>query len=267
MKRRSADWAIYLILALATVVFLGEILAPQTFLPAHLLWLRGACLGKLLLLVTGGVVALRVANHFGAENPIRPAWLHLGLGLLATALGQLALAFYQFSPVGEAPFPSVGDYFFFLSYPLFAASLLSFIQAYDSAGYALGTSRERWRLAAILGAVAVVIAAIVLRPILVAPAEPLARFLNVAYPLLDLVLLVPTILLLKASLPLRGGEVWKAWAALMAGFLFMSTGDVLFAYFQALNVHAVDPLVHVMYLSSYGALTLGVLRQRRLLVM
>ncbi len=263
--RQVADVAIYLILVVAAIAFLGEIVAPAVFLPAHLVFLRGACLGKLAFLIAGGIVALHVASRFGADNPIRPAWQYLGLGLVATALGQLVLAYYQFSPTGEAPFPTLGDVFFCLGYPLFVASLISFLRAYESAGYHLGATRDRQRLTVILSAVAVVIALIVLRPIVVAPAEPLARFLYIAYPLLDLVLLIPTVLLLKASLPLRGGEVWKAWAALLSGFLFMSAGDVLFAYFQALGVHAVDPLVHVTFLLSYGCLALGVLRQRRML--
>jgi hypothetical protein len=175
------------------------------------------------------------------------------------------LACYQLSPAAKTPFPSAADAFFLLGYPFFVTALVFFGRAYEAAGYALGSRASRWTAGLIVSAVGLAVAAIVLHPILIKPAPPVEMFLNVAYPVLDLVVLVPTVLLFQASLPLRGGGVWKAWAALLAGFFFMSAGDVLFAYFQALGVTHVDPLVHVTFLLSYGFLALGVVRQSRLL--
>jgi hypothetical protein len=282
-RNARVDVGVFSVMAVAAVVFAAS--GPLSLL-SEVTLLRAACVVKLVFLATGAVVALRVTKHFGADNPVRPAWLHLGLGLAATTFGQLGLACYQFSPAAEAPFPSLADYFFFLGDPFFILALTSFAHAYEAAGYALGTRAERWRLAAIVAGAAAVVGIIVLRPVVLAPPPmpemPLnvslpklelilaARaaqtvFLNIAYPVLDLILLVVTVLLLKASLPLRGGEVFKAWAALLAGFAFMSVGDVLFAYFSALKITAVDPFVHVTYVLSYGFLALGVLRQQRLL--
>lgn len=284
MKRGKLVETVFVgVMALATILFLGRMFMPGLSLfavppeaglesvaaPAgplsDLVLLRGAAVIKFLFLALGAFLALRLAVHFGGENPIRPAWLHLGLGLAATTLGQVCLACYQFSPSGNAPFPSVADYFFFLSYPFFILALFSFMQAYDAAGYPLGSRAQRLRLELGLAGAALVAAVVVLWPVVHAPAAAQERFLNIAYPVLDLTLLVPTILLLKASLPLRGGEVWKSWAALLAGFLFMSVGDVLFAYFSALGITKVDPLVHVTFILSYGCLALGVVRQQTLL--
>jgi hypothetical protein len=270
MKPRSGtDWLLIAPMLAATGFFVARTLWPEVWSSwgiSDVVSLRTAGVLKFLFLLAGGVVALRNAARLGGGNPMRPGWLHLGMGMLATAIGQAALARYQFSPAEAAPFPSVADFFFFLSYPLFIAALVNFLKGYAEAGYSLGSARQRAALSVLAGVVGLAVVLLVLRPVMLKPGvEPLARFLNTAYPALDLVLLLPAGLLLRASLPLRGGEVWKAWLALLTGFVFMGIGDILFAYFDALNVRAVDPLIHPAYLISYGSLALGAVRQSRLL--
>jgi hypothetical protein len=269
VKRKApVDLALSGVMALAAAIFVLRLLDRDLSLFRTLddtFLLRSASVLKLAFLLLGTWLAIRNAARFGADNPIRPAWLLLGLGLAATLLGQAVLACYQLSPAAKTPFPSAADGFFLLGYPFLVAALVFFGRAYERAGYDLGSSASRWMAGLLVSAVGLVVAAVVLRPILTRPAPPVEMFLNVAYPVLDLVLLVPTVLLFRASLPLRGGGVWKAWAALLVGFFFMSVGDVLFAYFQALGATVIDPLVHVTYLLSYGFLALGVTRQSRLL--
>jgi hypothetical protein len=87
----------------------------------------------------------------------------------------------------------------------------------------------------------------------------------VAYPVLDLVLLIPTALLTRITVALRGGAAWKIWTGLLGGFVFLCLGDVLFAYLSALGRAGLDPLIHAMYILSYALLARGVLYQRELL--
>jgi hypothetical protein len=104
-----------------------------------------------------------------------------------------------------------------------------------------------------------------LRPILAADAPTLEKTLNVLYPVLDLVLLVPTVILLRLTLRFGRGPVGRIWMMLLAGFLFLCVGDVLFSYLQALGQTALDPLVDAMYILSYGSLAGGALRQLQVL--
>ena len=78
-------------------------------------------------------------------------------------------------------------------------------------------------------------------------------------------MLVPVFILLRIAIRFRGGEVWKVWAGLLAGFLLMCVGDILFAYFTAMGREGLDPLIHVMYILSYAALARGALGQYQLL--
>jgi hypothetical protein len=47
--------------------------------------------------------------------------------------------------------------------------------------------------------------------------------------------------------------------------VFLCVGDVLFAYVGVLGKHGVDPLIHAMYVLSYGLIARGVLYQHELL--
>ena len=267
-RRPWTDWTLLAPMTVVGLFFVGRVLWPQAGLfgaIGEVASLRIAGVVKLAFLVTGGLIAIRNAARLGRGNLARPGWVLLGAGLLASAAGQAVLCGYQLSPRGAAPFPSPADVFFMLGYPLFIAALVGFLKAYAAAGYPLGSFGQRLLLGGLVSIVGLALAIVVLHPVVLKPGvPPLARFLNIAYPVMDVVLLVPVVLLLRATLPLRGGEVWKVWAALLAGFGCMWAGDVLFACFDALNIQSVDPLTHAMYVLSYGSLALGVVRQQRL---
>ena len=96
-------------------------------------------------------------------------------------------------------------------------------------------------------------------------AELLDRILNVAYPVLDLVLLLPLALLLRIALRLGVSRVGAVWAVLLVGFVFLCLGDMFFAYFSTLGEQHLDAWVHGTYLLSYGLIAGGAHRQLELL--
>jgi len=222
-------------------------------------------LSKLLFLILAAFGAARSAASFESGNPMRSAWLILAVGLAGFAAGEGALVVYQAVLHLESPFPSVADLFFVPSYPLLLAGLVRAIRAYGESGYPIGSPRER----ALTGGATAVLAALVayptLRPIVAAPAPALEMFLNVAYPVLDLALLVPVVILLRIAVRFRGGEVWKVWAGLLVGFLLSCAADVLFAYFTSSGHESLDPLSDVLFILSYAALARGALGQYQLL--
>jgi len=255
--------------SLAAALFAGEVLFPETIayravLTPHVLQVVGA-LSKLASLLLAAVFAWTSARAFEPGNPVRPAWRLLAAGLLAFFLGQLTFAPYQLVLNQDPPFPSVADVFFMLAYPLFVVALFAFIRGYQEAGYPAGTPASRWGLAAAVAVAGAAAGYFVLRPVIAAPAPRLALILNVAYPVLDLVLLIPTALLTRITIALRGGAAWKIWAGVLGGFVFLCLGDVLFAYLSALGREGLDPLIHAMYILSYAMLARGIFYQRELL--
>jgi hypothetical protein len=221
--------------------------------------------GKLLFLVVATAVAARNVGKFEPGTPTRTAWRLLSLGFGALMTGQALIAVYQFALGVEVPFPSLVDIFFLLSYPLIIAALLKFLRAYTASGFPIGPASERVWLAAAVTVLCAVIGYPILKPVVTTPAPPMETLLNVIYPVMDFFLLVPTALLIRISLRFRGGAVWKVWATLLGGLVFLCAADALFAWFSQLHRTDLVDLVDLTYLLSYGLFALGVLYQRQLL--
>jgi hypothetical protein len=166
---------------------------------------------------------------------------------------------------GETPFPSVGDLYYVLAYPFLISSFLVFLRAYRESGFPTGSWIERLGIATVVGVVGGTVAIQLLRPVASGGGELLERILNVAYPLLDVVLLIPLALLLRMALRLRGSHVGAVWALLLAGFVCLVCGDIAFAYLTQLDLAQVDPFVHATFILAYGLVAAGAHRQQLLL--
>jgi hypothetical protein len=201
---------------------------------------------------------------FERESPIRTAWIVLTLGLGGNLLGQLALAPYQLLLGRPTPFPSVADVFFVLAYPFLTVALVAFISAYHEAGFPLGSVADRWLTATLVIGACLLVGSVVLTPIAQAEAPLVEKSLNLAYPVLDFVLLVPTVLLLRITLRLRGGQVGKVWLMFSLGFALLSLADILFAYLSGLGAAHLDPIVDALYIAAYGFLARGAVCQHHL---
>ena len=245
-----------LLAVLAAVILLGA--SPGIVLAV-------GTLGKFLYLLVAAVVSTGVVKKFEPGTPSRTAWQLLSGGLIALCLGQTCFVYYQFVQGIEIPFPSFADIFFMVAYPLLIAALVMFLRAYTASGFPIGPASERVWLAAAVTVVCLAIGYPILMPLVRNPGEPLETLLNLLYPVLDFLLFVPAVLLIRISLRFRGGAVWKVWATLLAGFVFLCAADTLFAYFDQLGRADLVNMVDATYLLAYGMFGLGVLYQRELL--
>ncbi len=265
-ERRFAVAAWALLTAVTTVyvawgVFPDSALYRDVLTPHVLLAI--AALLKIGYLLAGALLAFACRDHLEEGNPARPAWALLSAGLFATLAGQLSLAPFQLA-AGETPFPSVADLFYLLSYPFLIAAFLAFLRAHHESGFSTSSLAERLSTVAAVAVGGGVIVVRMLRPVAASGGEILDRMLNVAYPVLDLVLLIPLALLLRMALRMRGSRVGGVWGLLLVGFVFLAIGDISFAYFL-LGELQLDPYVHATFLLCYALVAGGAYRQLRLL--
>jgi hypothetical protein len=260
---RAIDRVLWPSLGAATLLFVAWGMVPRSAVfttvlsPGRLIAV--ASLVKLALLALGAAWSWRSRRFLDADNPVRPAWTLLAAGLACNVLGQAVLARYQLTGQ-ESPFPSAGDIFYVLAYPLVGTALVWFLRAYNEAGYPMGSRGERATLLVGTVVVCASLAFVVLRPVVLSDLPPAQKALSAAYPLLDLALLVPLAILLRMTSRFRGGSVGTAWMIVLSGFVFMCAGDVLFAYFTALGKTGLDPFVHAAYILSYGLIAAGMRR-------
>jgi hypothetical protein len=221
-------------------------------------------LSRLLFLLVGFLLARRTAAVFEKDNPVEPAWGLLAWGLLCYFLGQSVLGIYQLVLLVDPPYPSLGDFFFLLAMLLWLVSLVTFVRAYTQAGFMAGSAK---RVAVVISVAVLVLVALglaVLKPLLEAPAPLAEKALNVIYPVFDLLLLIPVLVLLQMALKLRG-KLSSVWMALLVGFNCLAMADILFAFFTTMDMAALDPLLDVLFTYSYIFIAWGVSLQYSLL--
>lgn len=271
MTVRTLRRSLGALLGVLALILLGRALAPAAVIYQDTLGPRTilaiGTFGKLLFLVVATVATGLNRGSFEPGTPTRTAWQWLFPGFGALMAGQAIIAFYQFGlGLDEAPFPSIADVFFVLSYPLMIAALVLFLRAYLQSGFPVGSRPERIGMAVGILLLCAAIGYPILKPLVSSEAVFLERLLNLLYPVMDGLLLIPTALLIRISVRFRGGAVWKIWATLLAGCVFLCIADVLFAWFSQLGRTDLVDLVDLTYLLSYGLFAQGVLYQRQLLV-
>lgn len=260
--------------SLAAMVLMGAIFLPKLVTPESALYrdlltaetiLFVSAPIKLLFLLIAAIYASRSAASFESVNPVRSAWLLMAVGLWAYVVAQSVLAFYQLVLEKTAPFPSAADLFFLPATVLLAVSLFLFLKVYKSVGFEVAEAFEVGVVLFFALSLLAVFFLVVGRPVLASEAPFAERALNIAYPVLDCILLIPAILLLKMALSMRGGSLWKVWMALLLGFVFLAAGDILFAFFTTLGKSALDPLLDLAFAWAYILIASALVTQHGIL--
>jgi diguanylate cyclase (GGDEF)-like protein len=163
------------------------------------------------------------ARRCGDRPRLRWAWRLLALASLSYLAGDVVQTIYELT--GSKPYPSVGDGFYLLFYPLMLWGLLLFATGRR-------TVAERLRLALDLAVVAIggaaVVIYVVLGPtVLERGPDALQTAFSVAYPVGDMVLLVGL-----ASVLLRRtiASSIRALQFMAAGLLFFVAADLVYGY-------------------------------------
>jgi hypothetical protein len=206
---------------------------------------------KLACQLIGCIYAARCAARYDEGSPVRSAWQLVSAWLGCFFVAQGVLSVYEVILRATPPLPSVGDAFFFIGYACVIAALGRFILAYRASGFPVGRLRDHMLVALLACAAFAILAFRRLMPIALAPTPFLERVVNVGYPLLDLVLFIPTLVLLRITVRFHGGRVWTVWAALLSCIVFTAGADILFADVSAENLKAVGPLVDLLLILSY----------------
>ena len=210
-----------------------------------------ASFAKLAAQLLGCIFAARAARRHEAGGVVRTAWTWMSAWLGCWFAGQLVLAAYERILHVVPPLPSLGDGLFIAGYVFVIAALFRFASAYRASGFAVGGARDHALVALAACAVFAALAYVILLPIALAPTPLGARLINVGYPLLDLGIFIPALVLLRITIRFRGGHVWRVWGALLVGIVFAAGGDLMFADVSQVNVAAIAPLADLFFILGY----------------
>jgi hypothetical protein len=269
MKRISLRSVAIGFIAIACAIYLPKVLWPEApfyldVLSPKRLQLLGF-VAKIACLAAAAAFSLRSATQFAKRDAARGPWMLLGSSFALWTLGHVLLMVYAFVLDRRPPLPSIADLPFLLGYvPLFVG-LVRFISVYRGSGLPVGSARQHLRIAAGAALVLAVLSYVLLAPIVRSALRWPEIFVNLAYPVMDVVALVPTIVMIRIVIAFRPGSVWAVWAALLLGFVFLAMADAGTAYLWPSEAAATDPRLHLTYLLGYFSIACGARLQYELL--
>ncbi len=268
-SRSKVDWALFLYAPIIALVFLPKMVWADTWLYQRLLTqsvlLYVGALSKIAALALGAIAAGLTRRSFARGGAMRAGFSLVAFWLGTWALGQSVLGFYQMVRLVSAPFPSAADVFFVLGYPAMLLGFLAFIRAYAQTGLLLRL-RSELTLVVAVGVPLLALGFLVLRPVLAAGGTWIEVAINVAYPAFDIIALLPTVILARMALRLRGGALFWVWGLLSMATVCMVAGDLLYGWFSLLDYRSLDPLLDVAFIASYVLAARGVYQQYRISV-
>jgi hypothetical protein len=254
--RRKILLAVGLLVALlfvGAVLFKDAALYSRVLTPDVLIDVGAAC--KLASLGAGVVFATRCARLFDPGSPMRWGWLLMRAWFACFLVGQVVLTSYEVAR-GAPPVPSVGDPLFLAGYVAVTGATLRFVASYHMRSAALGVTRRNLVVAVVLAVVLGSVGVAFLGPVAHSGAPLFTRVVNVGYPVLDFILLVPTFVLLRIVYAFRGGRVWSVWATLLLGVMFFTAADIVYAIAGSASPVAAR-LSDLGYVLGYGFAAAG----------
>ena len=214
-----------------------------------------------ILLTNLSAVASAAVAFAGGLNIIRRrpdiqapgAWLWLTVGLGLFLAGEISWAFQEVVLGIKSPFPSVADIFWLAGYP---PLMIGLVIAWRQLDIAL---RGGEILAIGVGAGAAVTAGAfwLLIPIATAPKlPPLEKILDFAYPLADILLIIPAVAL---ALIFGRSLLGRPWRLICVGLVFMGLADFSFAYLTWNNMYASQSgnLIDLLWVVGYLTIAAG----------
>jgi len=194
----------------------------------------------------------------------KTAWLMILLGVCIDFLAESTYAVSEiiFSVDMDNVFPTLADYFWCVGYiPVFIGLLMMLI-GYRRSQIPMGEIK----LLVILSSVFVIIASTVIYFVLLpivndAETTGIAKFFYLFYPIGDLFIVIPAILLIYVTSLLGRGALTLPWKFLGLGFIFFTISDLLYSYLDWLGKYGNGNLIDLGWNIGYLFIGLSALYQ------
>ncbi len=265
MKIRKLDLVLLAVCAIWAAIVMPRLFTGRWSPEAEqiIVWVGGVL--RTGFLAIAAVAAIKGLRALDTDNPARNSQSLLAGGFTVYVIAQVTLFVLQIVTDNDPPYPSVADLGFFVAMFLLISGVALAIRSW----LGLGLFPDGGRRTAIAGAIAAVPLLLgviwTTRTLAAAPVPPLQKVADIAYPVLDSILLILIVAMLRLTMSLGRGLVGVVWRSLLYGFLAMAIGDVVYSFFAGFDLDVLDPVMDVLYTVSYALLARGAILQLRLL--
>lgn len=205
-----------------------------------------------------GVMCLILSTKYKISSESGKVWLCISLGMFGWMIGDILYTYFDVF-TGEAPFPSIADFFYLIAYlPL----TLGFIIQSKIIKVPLNMKEKIVNAIVYITISIIVVVYVLIFPIQswyegeAIPIEDLFEItIAVLYPLLDLVLLALVMIVLTKF---RHGKINRSWSLLIAGILMTIVGDILFNWVEnVIGASILFEMYDLFLLAGYFLIYLG----------
>jgi hypothetical protein len=213
------------------------------------------------------VVYLFIAvRGFKTYDFIKVSWLLLLIGLFLFFLGESMYSILEivFNMDMNKNFPSIADILWCTGYfPMFI-SLMMMFNGYKKTGFPMGNIKIYGIISIIFIIISASIIYYLLIPIISDPkSDMLTKIFSLFYPIADLFLVVPALLLMYIT-SLIGKGRWP-WKYIAIGFIFFTFSDLIYSYLSWMNAYGSGNFIDVGWNSGYLLIALSAAYQMELL--
>jgi len=229
-------------------------------------WWLGASTDILFVLVSGMTAAFALLvvreDRKGAQSlthlRLRLRTVHFGffLAILLWFLGEVTWSIYEVILGVHVPYPSIADVFYLAGYIPAFVSILGFMRIFQKLVTPLKKIVSLLVGLLILGVTAVFL----LTPLSVSSSPAFVKAFDLAYPVLDAVLMALVMMRLIAFI---GTSLGRPWTWIFCGLLLYSFADIMFSWGSLAGWYYSGHPIELFWLYGYLALALGFNRQRK----
>jgi len=192
--------------------------------------------------------------HLAAK--LRPVHVGLFLSVSLWFLGELTWGIYEIVLRIEVPYPSVAEIFYLAGYVPVLLSIFRFMWLFKKLITPAKAAASGFTGLIILGLTTV----FVLEPLYNSPTDFITKGFDLAYPILDAVVVV---LVAMRFITFASTRIGKPWLWIFSGLFLQSIADILFSYGTLTGWYYSGHPIELLWLFGYLSLMLGFNGQRK----
>ncbi len=215
-----------------------------------------------LIPIFGGIFGLNSSKKWGSmRSAMGKALIFLSAGLITWGGGEMIWSYYNFVLRVGVPYPSLADASFLISWPLWIVGVFYLARA---TGARFGLRHKDGK--AILFVIPVLffivsyyLLIIVARDGVISSWEGIGKiFFDLAYPILDVVILTQAMIIYGLSFRYLGGKYKWAVVIILLGFVFNYFADFGFSYTTTVGTFYNGNWVDLLFTTAVFTLSFGV---------
>jgi hypothetical protein len=207
-------------------------------------------------------------KSFQGFDQTKLAWIMLLSGIILFFLAEFLYGYLEVIKnidMNEV-FPTIADYFWTAAYIPIFIGLVMLVIGYKKTGFSFGTKRNYIFGISFFVLITVLIIYKLLIPIIHdSETARLAKVMYLFYPVADLFVIVPALILVYITNLFGKGKISRPWRYIAMGFLCMTTFDIIYSYLSWNEMYGPGNFLDIFANLSYLLIGLGGLYQKELL--